>query len=77
MTQMSPDHVDYRLATLLRIDPERLAALRRARSGMTMCPNCCEPTRADQRYCEKCGAALYPDLESEKRDEAGKETRKD
>lgn len=60
---MSPDKNDYRLATLMRLDPEKLAAVRRMMSGTTRCPNCDEPNRADQRRCVKCGAALYPDLE--------------
>lgn len=74
---MTPDQEDYRLAMLLRLDPERLASLRRAMSGMTKCPNCGESNRADQKCCEKCGAALYPDLETEERDKAETETRKD
>jgi len=69
---MTPDQDDYKLAMLLRMDPEKLAAVRRATSGMTRCPNCDEPNRADQRYCVKCGSALYPDLEAEKRDEKEK-----
>ncbi len=58
---MSPDSEDYRLATMLRVDPERLASLRRATSGITRCPNCDEPNKADQKFCIKCGAALYPE----------------
>jgi ribosomal protein L32 len=67
--EMSPENDDYKIATMMRIDPERLAALRRAMSGMTRCPKCDEPNRADQRYCLRCGSALYPDLENEKADE--------
>ena len=65
---MSPDRNDYRLATMLRLDPERLAALRRSMSGKTKCPNCDETNDADRKYCVKCGAALYPDLVAEERD---------
>ncbi len=65
---MSPDQNDYRLATMLRVDPERLAALRRSMSGKTRCPNCDEANDADRKFCAKCGAALYPDLEAKERD---------
>ena len=64
---MSPDKEDYRLATMLRVDPDRLAAARRAITGVTRCPNCDQPNPADQRYCYKCGNALYPDLEEKDR----------
>ncbi len=66
---MPPDQTDYRFATMLRIDPERLAALRRARTGKTKCPHCDETNDAGLRNCAKCGAALYPDLEAERWDE--------
>lgn len=72
---MSPDTRDYRLATMLRLDPERLAALRRARTGKTKCPNCDETNDADKRFCAKCGAALYPDLEAERWDEEQEEAK--
>ena len=74
---MSPDQSDYRLATMLRLDPEKLAALRRARTGITKCPNCDEPNSADQKHCVKCGAALYPDLEAEDWDKREEEAPKD
>jgi len=68
---MAPDKEDYRLATMLRLDPERLAALRRVVSGMTRCPNCNEPNKADTKYCVKCGGALYPEFRERERE--GKE----
>ena len=64
---MSPDRDDYRLAMLMRLDPEKLAAVRRAISKKTKCPQCDELNSADQRSCQKCGAALYPDLEEKRR----------
>lgn len=64
-SEMSPDKTDYMLAMMMRVDPERLAAVRRAISKRTRCPICDEVNRADQRYCDRCGAPLYPDLEEE------------
>lgn len=55
------DH-DNVIATLYRLDPERLAAVRRAISGITRCPQCDTPNRADQQRCDKCGAKLYPEV---------------
>ena len=73
---MPPNREDYRLATLLRMDPEKLAAFRRVVSGVTRCPKCDEPNKADQKYCNRCGALLYPDLEEEEEDEAKDKERK-
>ena len=70
---MSPNRSDYMLAIMMRVDPERLAAVRRAISGVTRCPQCDEPNPAAQRRCAKCGAALYPDLEAEDRKKMDKE----
>lgn len=53
---------DYALATMLRLDPDRLAAVRRAVTGMTRCPKCDALNRADQQRCDKCGAKLYPEV---------------
>jgi uncharacterized paraquat-inducible protein A len=53
---------DLTIGTLYRIDPERLAALRRAMTGMTRCPECDALNRADQPRCDKCGAKLYPEV---------------
>ena len=50
------------IATLYRLDPERLAAVRRAISGITRCPQCDAPNRADQPRCDSCGAKLYPEV---------------
>jgi len=55
------DH-DNVIATLYRLDPDRLAAVRRAISGITRCPNCDAPNRADQQRCDRCGAKLYPEV---------------
>ena len=63
------DH-DNVIATLYRLDPERLAAVRRAISGITRCPQCDASNRADQPRCDRCGAKLYPEVpdnEEEKR----------
>ncbi|MGQ9586951.1 MAG: hypothetical protein ACUVT7_01020 [Thermoplasmata archaeon] len=62
---------DYSLAAMYRMDPDRLAALRRAVSGMTRCPDCDATNPADQKRCVKCGAYLYPDLEEEEKEEEG------
>jgi len=51
---------DYMLATMFRIDPQRLAALRRVTSGVTRCPECNQRNDASRRFCSKCGAKLYP-----------------
>ncbi len=73
---MAPDERDYRLASMLRMDPERLSALRRATSHKTRCPKCDEQNDADRRFCSKCGAALYPDLEAERWDEEDEKEQK-
>lgn len=44
-----------------RYDPEKLEAVKRVMTGMTRCPECDEPNRADQKTCSKCGASLYPE----------------
>jgi len=71
-------HEDRVIATLYRLDPDRLAAVRRAVSGMTRCPECDEKNPADQKRCYKCGAKLYPDLpdEEKKEDEKKEEYQK-
>jgi len=51
---------DYMLATMFRLDPQKLAALRRATTGITRCPECNERNDASRRFCSKCGAKLYP-----------------
>lgn len=53
---------DYAIATMYRLDPEKIAAVRRAVSGKTRCPECDEVNPADQPRCFKCGAKLYPDV---------------
>lgn len=63
------DH-DNVIATLYRLDPERLAAVRRAISGMTRCPECDAPNRADQPRCDKCGAKLYPEVPDNEEEKA-------
>ncbi len=70
---------DMTIATLYRVDPDKLKAIRRAMTGMTMCPECDALNRADQKYCDRCGAKLYPELvyeeekEKEKEKDKGKE----
>lgn len=73
---MSPNRNDYMMATWMRVDPERLAAVRRAISGVTRCPRCDEPNPAAERLCHKCGATLYPDLEGDEKRERERSSRK-
>jgi len=60
-------HEDRVIATLYRLDPERLAAVRRAATGMTRCPACDTLNPADQKKCYKCGANLYYDIPDEEK----------
>lgn len=69
----SPAYHDLTIATLYRLDPERLAAIRRAVSGVTRCPECDALNRADQPRCDKCGAKLYPEVEDNEEERASKE----
>lgn len=62
MTDENPAYHDNALAIMYRLDPEKLAAIRRAVSGMTRCPECDAINRADQPRCDKCGAKLYPEV---------------
>jgi len=52
---------------MYRLDPERLAAVRRAATGMTRCPACDTLNPADQKRCYKCGANLYYDIPDEEK----------
>jgi len=60
-------HEDRLIATMYRLDPEKLAAIRRATSGKTRCPACDAVNPADQRRCYNCGANLYYDLPDEEK----------
>lgn len=60
-----PAYHDTAIATLYRLDPEKLAAVRRAVSGMTRCPECDKLNRADLKRCVACNAKLYPEVEDE------------
>lgn len=53
---------DYAIATMYRLDPDKIAAVRRAISGKTRCPECDEVNPADQPRCQKCNAKLYPEV---------------
>lgn len=53
---------DLTICTMYRLDPERLAAVRRSMSGKTRCPECDSLNSADQPRCDKCGAKLYPEV---------------
>jgi len=68
-----PAYHDLTIATLYRLDPERLAAIRRAVTGMTRCPECDALNRADQPRCDKCGAKLYPEVEDTEEERALRE----
>lgn len=69
----NPAYHDMTIATLYRIDPERIAAVRRAISGMTRCPECDALNRADQQRCDKCGAKLYTEVPDNEEEAALKE----
>jgi len=60
-------HEDRVIATMYRLDPDRLAAVRRAATGMTRCPACDTLNPADQKRCNRCGANLYYDLPDEEK----------
>jgi uncharacterized paraquat-inducible protein A len=62
------------LAMRNRFDPERLAAVRRAISGKTRCPECDALNRADQETCTRCGAHLYPGHRKEENKHKRKES---
>ena len=47
-------------ATLLRVNVDRIRAVRRAASGVTRCPECDAVNPADRRTCKACAARLYP-----------------
>lgn len=73
MTDENPAYHDNALAIMYRLDPEKLAAIRRAVSGLTRCPECDAVNRADQSRCEKCGAKLYPEVPDNEEEKAVKE----
>lgn len=56
---------DAFIATLYRMDPDRLRTLRRVTSGVTRCPECDHPNPAQEKVCSRCGARLYPVEEAE------------
>jgi hypothetical protein len=58
---------EHLAATLLRIDVDRVRAVRRATSGTTRCPQCDAPNPADRRTCRACGSRLYPVEEEDDR----------
>lgn len=51
---------EHLAATLLRVDVDRIRAVRRAASGVTRCPQCDAVNPADRRICKACGSRLYP-----------------
>lgn len=69
----SESYHDVPLSILYRLDPEKLAAVRRSISGMTRCPRCDALNRADQSRCDKCGAKLYPEVPDNEEEAALKE----
>jgi uncharacterized paraquat-inducible protein A len=65
--QGRPKEKDAFLATMFRLDVQRVSALRRAASGKTRCPECDLTNDASARRCVKCGALLYPVEEYDER----------
>jgi uncharacterized paraquat-inducible protein A len=55
------------VATLYRLDVDRVRAVRRAVSGTTRCPECDAVNPASQRTCKACGSRLYPVEEENER----------
>jgi uncharacterized paraquat-inducible protein A len=72
----SGSYHDLTIATLYRLDPDKLKAVRRAISGSTRCPQCDALNQADQPRCEKCGAKLYPEVSDNEEEKALKEQAK-
>jgi uncharacterized paraquat-inducible protein A len=72
----SGSYHDLTIATLYRLDPEKLKAVRRAMTGSTRCPQCDALNRADQPRCDKCGAKLYPEVPDNDEEKAAKESAK-
>ncbi len=72
----SGSYHDMTIATLYRLDPDKLKAVRRAISGSTRCPQCDALNRADQPRCEKCGAKLYPEVPDNEEEKTLKEQAK-
>ncbi len=68
-----PAYHDAALATMYRLDVDRLAAIRRAVTGMTRCPECDALNLASQPRCDKCGAKLYPEVPDNEQEKATKE----
>lgn len=58
---------DAFIATMFRLDPDRLRQLRRIASGVARCPECGASNQADRSTCAKCGARLYPVEEADER----------
>lgn len=58
--EYQPREKDAFYATLTRTDVDRLRALRRIASGVTRCPECDARNPAGNRFCQECGAKLYP-----------------
>lgn len=77
MSDEERDRVAYHdnaIATLYRLDPEKLAAIRRAMTGMTRCHECDALNLASQPRCDKCGAKLYPEVPDNEEEKQLKET---
>jgi ribosomal protein L32 len=58
---------DAKLATMFRVDVDRLKTMRRVMSGTARCPNCDKVNPAENRFCQYCGAKLYPAEEEEEK----------
>lgn len=72
----SGSYHDMTIATLYRLDPDKLKAVRRIISGSTRCPRCDALNRAAQPRCDKCGAKLYPEVPDNEEEKTLKEQAK-